>query len=83
MCAIATLKRVFKTIDEFIATFPKNIQSVLQELRETIRESVPKAEEVISYQMHAFKLNGVLAWFAATGSNPSGCHDKLLLLSVI
>ena len=54
-----------KTIDEYIATFPNNVQSILQELRQVIRDSAPEAEEVISYQIPAFKLNGILVWFAA------------------
>ena len=55
----------FKTIDEYIATFPKNVQSILQELRQVIREAAPEAKEAISYQMPAFKLNGNLVYFAA------------------
>ena len=60
-----TPKKEFKTIDEYIATFPKNIQSILEEMRQTIRDSAPKAEEAISYQMPTFKLNGNLVYFAA------------------
>ena len=55
----------YETIDEYIAAFPKNIQSILQELKQAIRESAPDAEEAISYQIPAFKLNGNLVWFAA------------------
>ena len=55
----------YKTIDEYIATFPENVQSILQELRQTIRDAAPRAEEVISYQMPAFRLNGILVYFAA------------------
>ena len=55
----------FKTIDEYIASFPKNIQTTLQELRQAIREAAPQAEETISYQMPAFKQNGILVYFAA------------------
>jgi uncharacterized protein YdhG (YjbR/CyaY superfamily) len=58
-------KKAFKTMDEYIATFPKNIQCILEELRKTIREAAPQAEEVISYQMPAFKLKGILVYFAA------------------
>jgi len=54
-----------KTIDEYIATFPKNVQSILQELRRVIREAAPEAEESISYQMPTFELNGALVYFAA------------------
>jgi uncharacterized protein YdhG (YjbR/CyaY superfamily) len=58
-------KKIFKTIDEYIATFPKDVQVILEELRQTIRDAAPGAEEVISYQMPAFKQNGMLVWFAA------------------
>ncbi len=54
-----------KTIDEYIAGFPKNVQSILQDLRQAIRNAAPQAQEVISYQMPAFKQNGTLVWFAA------------------
>jgi uncharacterized protein YdhG (YjbR/CyaY superfamily) len=57
--------REFKTIDEYIAAFPKDVQTRLQELRQAIREAAPDAAEAISYQMPAFKLNGTLVYFAA------------------
>ncbi len=57
--------KTYKNVDEYISTFPKNVQPILQKLRQTIKEAAPEAEEVISYQMPAFKLNGVLVWFAA------------------
>lgn len=53
------------TIDEYIALFPKEIQQKLESIRETIRKAAPKAVEIISYRMPAFKLNGVLVYFAA------------------
>ena len=55
----------FKNIDEYIATFPSEIQKLLCQLRAAIHEAAPKAEETISYQMPAFKQNGVLVYFAA------------------
>jgi len=58
-------KRKFKTINEYIASFPKNVQTILEEVRQEIREVAPEAQEVISYQMAAFKQNGILVWFAA------------------
>jgi len=64
--AMATSKSQFKTMDEYIATFPENVRDVLEKLRRTIMESAPKAEETISYGMPAFKLNGKsLVYFAA------------------
>lgn len=54
-----------KTIDEYIAGFPADIQEILQKIRATIRKAAPDAEEVISYRMPAFKQNGILVYFAA------------------
>lgn len=54
-----------KNIDEYIAMFPSDIQEILNELRATIKKAAPEAEEVISYQMPAFKYYGMLVYFAA------------------
>ena len=54
-----------KDIDEYIATFPPEIQLILEKIRLTIREAVPGTEERISYQMPAFTLHGNLIYFAA------------------
>lgn len=53
------------TIDEYIKTFPKEIQVILEKMRQTIRKSAPQASETISYRMPTFKLNGNLVHFAA------------------
>ena len=64
MTKSSNAKRV-RNIDEYIAAFPVHIQARLQELRDTIKRAVPAAEETISYNMPAFKLNGVhLIYFA-------------------
>jgi uncharacterized protein YdhG (YjbR/CyaY superfamily) len=55
---MAKSKKQLKTIDEYIATFPKEVQDVLEKIRSAIRESAPKAEEAISYGIPAFRLNG-------------------------
>jgi uncharacterized protein YdhG (YjbR/CyaY superfamily) len=56
----------YSTIDEYIADFPTAVQAILQKMRQTIQKAAPKAEEAISYQIPAFKLNGkVLIYFAA------------------
>lgn len=59
-----TAKKQFETIDEYIATFPEPVQKTLQKLRQTIKDSAPEAKETVSYQMPAFKLNGILVYFA-------------------
>jgi uncharacterized protein YdhG (YjbR/CyaY superfamily) len=54
-----------ETIDEYIALRPPKVQAILQKIRRTIRKAAPGAEEVISYRMPAFKLNGIIVYFAA------------------
>jgi len=55
-----------ETMDEYIKAFPKDVQSVLEKIRQSVRKAVPEAEEAISYRMPAFKLKGrVLVYFAA------------------
>ena len=51
-------KTDFKSVDEYIATHPPDVQAVLQRVRSTIHKAVPKAEEGISYQIPTFKLHG-------------------------
>ena len=47
-----------KNTDEYIAAFPENVQQVLKQLRETIREAAPQAEEAFSYNIPTFKMYG-------------------------
>ena len=66
-----------KKIDDYIATFPKDTQTVLKKLRATIRKAAPKAEETINYQIPTFTLQGNLVHFAAfknhIGFYPTPC----------
>lgn len=55
----------FKTINGYIAIFPRNVQDILEKLRRAIKESAPDAKEAISYGIPTFKLNGNLVHFAA------------------
>jgi len=54
-----------QTIDAYIAGFPYDIQAILQNIRRTIREVAPDAQEGIKYQMPTFILHGNLVHFAA------------------
>ena len=54
-----------KTIDDYIAGYPKDAQRLLQKMKLTIRKAAPKSEERISYSMPAFDQDGILVWFAA------------------
>ncbi len=54
-----------KNIDEYIEGFPKEIQTILKELRSAISKAAPGAEETINYGVPTFTLNGNLVHFAA------------------
>jgi len=54
-----------KTIDEYIANCPEEIQKKLKDMRAAIKASAPEATEKISYQMPTFYLKGNLVHFAA------------------
>jgi len=55
----------FKTVDEYLSALPANTKGILKEVRKTIKQAAPQAEEMISYNMPAFKLFGGLIWYAA------------------
>ena len=55
----------FETVDEYINSFPVEIRNKLERIRKTIKKAAPGAKEIISYRMPAFKLYGVLVYFAA------------------
>jgi uncharacterized protein YdhG (YjbR/CyaY superfamily) len=52
-------------VDEYIATFPKELKQLIEGMRKAIREAAPDAEETISYRMPAYRQNGILVYFAA------------------
>ena len=54
------------TIDEYLAALPADKRGALEALRQIIREAAPQAEECISYQLPAFRYNGMLVGFGAT-----------------
>ena len=51
-------------IDRYISGFQSELREKLQELREIITRAAPEAEEVISYSMPAYRLHGILVYFA-------------------
>lgn len=59
------MRNKYNTVDEYIKTFPQEIQFILEKIRKTIQRATPEAVETISYQMPTFKLNGNLVHFAA------------------
>lgn len=58
-------KTGFQSVDEYIAAQPEAARCVLEQVRQTIRKVLPGAEEVISYQIPAFRLpGGTVIYFA-------------------
>jgi len=62
---MATKRNAPRNIDEYICAFSPEVQAILRQVRQVVRAAAPDAEEAISYQIPAFKLNGVLVYFAA------------------
>ena len=54
-----------KNIDEYIARFSPEVQAILEKIRLTIRNAAPGAQEIISYKIPAYRLGGILVYFAA------------------
>ncbi len=55
----------FKSVDEYIASYPVDIQKKLKHIRRIIKKVAPKSEEKMSYGMPGYKLHGPLFYFAA------------------
>ncbi len=81
------MDRNIRTIEQYIAGVPPEIQSILEELRSVIKEAAPEAEETISYQLPTFKLKGNLIHFGAFKNHiglyptPSGMEQFKVALS--
>lgn len=58
-------KTDFKSVDEYLATHPKDVRAILERVRGAIRKAVPGAEEGISYQIPAYKLRGAAVLYLA------------------
>ena len=52
------MAKQFETIDDYIESFPREVQPILEAVRRAIRRAAPGTEETISYQMPTFTLNG-------------------------
>lgn len=74
----------FKTVDQYIGTFPGDVQAVLEKMREAIKKAAPEVVEVISYQLPAFKLEGKFltylgGWKKHVSLYPVPKGDKVLM----
>ncbi len=55
----------YSNVDEYVNMFNGDVKKKLQQIRQEIKNTVPEAEETISYRMPAFKLRRILVYFAA------------------
>jgi uncharacterized protein YdhG (YjbR/CyaY superfamily) len=63
------MNTAIKTIDEYIAQFPKSTQVLLEKIRAIIKKAAPKAEEKISYGIPTFVLEKNLVHFGGYKSH--------------
>jgi uncharacterized protein YdhG (YjbR/CyaY superfamily) len=63
---VAATRAKPQSIDQYIAACSPKVRAILRKLRSTIKQAAPpEAEELISYRMPAFRLRGILVYFAA------------------
>lgn len=62
---MATASATPNNIDEYIAAFTPDVQTILERIRRTIHNAAPDAQETISYRIPAFTQQGILVYFAA------------------
>jgi uncharacterized protein YdhG (YjbR/CyaY superfamily) len=60
---MTAMKKKFENVDDYINSFPSDVQKILRTVQKTIRKALPDAEEMISYQMPAFKSHGVWIFY--------------------
>jgi uncharacterized protein YdhG (YjbR/CyaY superfamily) len=74
--ARSTVSNAVGTVDQYLSVLPAAQKVLLQNLRKTIKESAPEAEELISYQIPTYKYHGPLVHFAAFEN-----HCSLIVVS--
>jgi uncharacterized protein YdhG (YjbR/CyaY superfamily) len=55
----------FETVQDYMASLPEDSQRIIKLLRSFLKKELPDADEVISYNMPAFKKEGIVIWYAA------------------
>jgi len=81
-----TSRTAYENIDDYIASFPPEVQLILETIRTAISKAAPDAKEKISYGIPTFDLNGNLVHFAAfknhIGFYPPVQGDKKLMAEI-
>lgn len=65
----------FQSADDYLSALPQPARDAVASLRQAIQQAAPQAEEAISYNMPAFRQNGILVWYAAF-KNHVGLYPK-------
>ncbi len=66
-----------KTVDEYIAGYPPDVQAILEKVRKTIREAAPEAKESISYEIPTYgNVISFGAWKKHIGLYPAPSGDE-------
>ncbi|MFB9273695.1 iron chaperone [Cohnella cellulosilytica] len=60
-----------QSVEEYIGAFSAEVQTDLERIRQAIAQAIPNAEEVVSYQLPAFKLHGMVIYYSAYKSHYS------------
>lgn len=71
----ANAMKKFQSVDEYLSALPQPARDAAASLRQAIRQAAPQAEEAISYNIPAFRWNGILVWYAAF-KNHIGLYPK-------
>lgn len=66
----------FKTVDEYIDSFPPEVQEKLTQLRNTIKKAAPKADEAISYNIAGYKQNGQIIIYFSGNKKHIGMYPR-------
>lgn len=66
----------FKTVNEYIGSFPPDMQEKLTQLRKTIKKAAPKADEMISYNIAGYKQNGKVIIYFLGAKNHIGMYPQ-------
>jgi len=69
-------KNKISNVEEYLNQFTPLVKEKLQQLRQTIKKIAPNAEEVISYQMPAYRQHGILVFFGLQASHWLLSHTR-------
>lgn len=73
---MATEQNPIETIEDYIQTFPAEVQEILQQIRKVIHAAAPEVEEIISYRIAGFRLDGKYLVYCAGFKNHVSLYPR-------